>query len=451
MLRSVSHLPAIKDSFDTALADYRAARFRSCLRRLGKPESNAESLLRSRALLRLKEPTSSLECLQGLEGVTDVERAEVALLKAVTLSRLGVDASPMLLEATAYAISSSNTAVEADTQYYVALIAFGENFITDARLACDRVLDVVRVSAVGASSSYIIPLEHVISRTHELLGLLDATDGRYDKQLTQTKAALSFLSTCSIPDVYQKSIALKNLTILSRDFDRGEDISDLARYAKELPWSEDISAVQFRTLEALGWCYALRGDAVESLRLFRKAAVVASSVPEIVLLGLDRALIARSFGHEPMVCEELEHAAKIAFDFDWNTADGDLRVALLYLAQVAASVSPSVARVALDEYRRINVVMDPSFSSRLEDAYRAEEAYTCGVVMRAEGRLAASIERLTFAFSTWERIGFQWRAARAAVELAELEAGEPFVEAVRRDLITRPDSIFAARAYKIAV
>lgn len=81
---------------------------------------------------------------------------------------------------------------------------------------------------------------------------------------------------------------------------------------------------------------------------------------------------------------------------------------------------------------------------------QAEEDYTHGLVLRAEGRLDASAERLRAAFSTWQQIGYAWRAARAALELAELGAGEVFRVAVRRELRERPQSVFATRARLIA-
>ena len=81
---------------------------------------------------------------------------------------------------------------------------------------------------------------------------------------------------------------------------------------------------------------------------------------------------------------------------------------------------------------------------------RAEEAYTAGLLLRAEGNLDASTDSLANAFETWKSIGYEWRASRAALELAELDAGDVFRFAVRRELNTRPDSIFAERARLVA-
>ncbi len=151
-----------------------------------------------------------------------------------------------------------------------------------------------------------------------------------------------------------------------------------------------------------------------------------------------------------MVIEEVEHAISTAYKFDWEKAPDDSRDALLFLAQAAAAIAPINAREMIDRYTAIRNSMDVTFAARLEPRARAEEAYTQGLVLRAEGRLTASAERLQAAFETWESIGYEWRAARAALELAELNAGDVFRLAVRRELIQRPDSVFSGRARLVA-
>ncbi len=104
----------------------------------------------------------------------------------------------------------------------------------------------------------------------------------------------------------------------------------------------------------------------------------------------------------------------------------------------------------LDRHTSIRNAIDSTSLARIEPGTRAEEAYTNGLVLRAEGRLAASAERFQTAFETWRAIGFEWRAARAALELTELDAGDVFRLAVRRELQQRPNSIFSMRARLVA-
>lgn len=47
---------------------------------------------------------------------------------------------------------------------------------------------------------------------------------------------------------------------------------------------------------------------------------VASTAPERILVGVDRALIAHEFGHRAMFTEEIEHALNAARGFHWENA-----------------------------------------------------------------------------------------------------------------------------------
>ena len=153
-----------------------------------------------------------------------------------------------------------------------------------------------------------------------------------------------------------------------------------------------------------------------------------------IIISVDRSLVARDAGHLAMLIEELTYATKLARAFDWESSAGDTRYALLTLAQVAAPIEVGNAREMLDRHTAIRNAIDSTSLARVEPGTRAEEAYTNGLVLRAEGRLAASVERFQATFETWGAIGFEWRVARAALELTEFDAGGVFRLAVRREL-----------------
>jgi len=374
------------------------------------------------------------------------------MLLGVAHERLHADdkAYDAFREARGHGISSLDPALEAEIEYYQGLASFGKDRLLDGRAACLRGLEAAGANADLSAGFGSVPLAHIVSRLQELLGVIDASEGRYGDFLSRARIALATLDQCPTPDIYQEGFALKNLSILARDFDIEDDARLMSTRVPALPWTEEISRVEFTTFEALGWCSALRGDSVAALRLFRRASTVASSDPERILVGVDRALLAREFGHRPMAIEEVENALQLAEAFDWERAAGDSRDALLTLAQAAAAISPSRARAALDRYTAIRNSMDSTFAARIEPRARAEEAYTHGLVLRAEGRDTASAERLEAAFETWKSIGYEWRAGRAALELAELNGADVFRLAVRRELFRRPNSVFSTRARLVA-
>jgi hypothetical protein len=283
-----------------------------------------------------------------------------------------------------------------------------------------------------------------------LLGIVDAAEGNYGSFLTRARTVLDTLDGCGVPDVFQEAFAVKNLAILVRDFDLPDDARSLTERVAAMPWTDDVSRPRFVAVEALGWCSALHGDSARAARWFREAADAASTIPERVHASVNRAILTRELGCAPLAIEELEHALRLADSCDWEEADDDSRLVLLSLAQAAAPNEPLRAREALDRYRKIRTSMDSRFAARVESRILAEEAFTHGVVLRAEGRTDASVERLTFAFATWESVGYEWRAGRAALELAELHAGDVFRLAVRRELHRRPDSLFVPRARLVA-
>ena len=452
MLSPVSHLSPRFGSFSVAVAEYRAARLQRCLSELHGLDTVPASLLRARALLRLGDPGASLSVLSGKTTESVRDRAEIALLTAVAHSRLGNEdtVNDLMRDALVYSTSAADIALEAEVSFYRGLIAFGEDDLIGARAACESSLDSASGDQRFSYAGGIVPLAHVVARTQELLALVDAGEGNYRQSILRTRGVLETLDRCSIHDNFQEAFALRNLSILARDFDIIGDARNLAGRIENFAWTSDISRIEFTTTEELGWCSALRGDSVEALRLFRKAGEVASTHPERIQVAVDRALFAREFGHKPMVHEEINYAITLAEAFDWEAAAGDSRLALLALAQAAAPIASVQARETLDRYLGLRSKVESTYAARTDFRARAEEAYTHGLVLRAEGRVTASVERLENAFDTWARIGFDWRAARAALELAELNAGDVFRLAVRRELIQRPTSVFAERARLVA-
>jgi hypothetical protein len=395
-----------------------------------------------------------MDVLKDLDagGLGDARRSHRALLSAVAAGRLGhVDtANEHYTEATAYAVSSNDISLEVEIDYYRALVAFGANSLAEASALCDRALATVKVKNLALASSEMIPLGHVASRVLELRGVIYGSEGSYVAHATFSRAALAKLDASIVRDVYQEGFALRNLTILARDFDVVSDAAAMKDRVPSLSWTEDLAAVGFATYEALAWCVALRGDSIGALRNLRAAEKHITTGAEGVIICVDRAVFAREHGHMPMVIDELERATELARGVNWNDAAGDTRHALLSLAQAAAPMSPTLAREMLDRYTNISKAMNPNYASRIEPRTRAQENFTHGLVLRSEGRDHASMERFTDAFQIWNTIGYEWRASRAAVELAEMNAGEKYKLVVRREISQRPESIFAARARLVA-
>lgn len=452
MLASVVQLRPRAGSFERALAAFRSASIKVCLSELSGLQTPAASHLRARANLRIGSPDDALQALCSPEFTDSRGRGEAALLLAVARQRLGdADAAEAALsDAAVFSISAADPALAAEVDFFRGLFALGRGDLDAAKASLQNGLETTGQPWPASLKSGFVPHSHVIARIQELLGIVSVANGDYMEQLEFVRASLETLDSCAIKDAFQESFVLRNLAILARDFDVNDDSERLGIRIASFPYTAEIGAVCFTTREALAWCSALRGDVLNALRHLRSAESSASIVPERVILGIDRALLAREAGHQQMVTEEIENAIELSESFDWNEAAGDSRDALLVLAQSAAHLFPNKARRALDRYSAITRSMDITYAARIEPRARAEEDYTHGVVLRSEGRLGASMERLESAFKTWDSIGYAWRAGRAALELAELGAGEVFRLAVRRELHRRPESPFAKRARLVA-
>jgi hypothetical protein len=136
-------------------------------------------------------------------------------LRAVAQSRLGDEqAKDAFQDAIVYSISSTDPALEAEVEFYNGLTAFGEESLLEARAACRRGLDVASEARKFTRNEGYIPLEHVVSRIEELLGVIDAADGRYQDWLGHARLALAMHDRCTISDVYIQAFALKTLPFL---------------------------------------------------------------------------------------------------------------------------------------------------------------------------------------------------------------------------------------------
>jgi DNA-binding CsgD family transcriptional regulator len=214
--------------------------------------------------------------------------------------------------------------------------------------------------------------------------------------------------------------AVQNLAALGRELSFDEAVA-LARQEVDQPieWPEDFRTQHFQALKAVGWACALRGDMLGCFRYLRAAERTTPNDAFKVILLLDRAYFARIIGEATWALDEVAKAENVADRVDWNAIAGDERVGLLLLADAMAEIDKERARFYLARYRRLDRIRSPlalfAFDHRLE----AFEAYAEGVVRQTDGGKGAD-ELFRKAWIIFDRIGYDWRAARAAMRLFEV-------------------------------
>jgi tetratricopeptide (TPR) repeat protein len=423
-----------------------------CLGGLQERADASSRLLYARTLLRLGRPGDAVEVLQATPVDGHRLLAERFALLAASLTRLGRfdDAADALTNARAYAYGSCSVALEAEVEYFGGLAAYAQGDLAGLETASHRILGLVEPRDLsGEGAEYVVPLAHTRARAFEALGAVALSRGLYHDQAAYTRKALRELDGARVTDVWIAAVNVTNLAVLAGNYDLFEHVEYLRDRLTSTPWTDELASRRFTALDAFGWHLALRGDNIGAFRQFRIAADVASTLPDRVLASVSRAHLAHELGHEPVAIEELEHALALSKSFEWDEAN-EQRVVLLHLAEAAAPLAPDEARVALERYRQIRTKLATLSLTHVEPWIAAAEDFTEGLLARAEGNRLKAIDSLLRAHERWSDVLIDWRAAGAAIELAELGAGERFVREARREAVRRPASWLARRAAALA-
>ena len=213
--------------------------------------------------------------------------------------------------------------------------------------------------------------------------------------------------------------AVQNLALLGREL-AFEEAAALARNEVDEPieWPVDFETQRFQAVKAVAWSCALRGD---MLGCFRYLRIAERSVPSdvwAVILLLDRAYFARIVSEQNWALDEIAKAESLAENVDWNALSGEERMALLLLARATAPIDAERARYYLARFKGLDKVRSPLHLFAFDQRMEAFTAYTEGVVKLAAHDASAE-EALRRAWGTFDRIGYDWRAARAAIRLWE--------------------------------
>ena len=214
--------------------------------------------------------------------------------------------------------------------------------------------------------------------------------------------------------------AVQNLALLARELSF-DDAADLARQEvdADVEWPADFDTLRFQAVKAIGWCCALRGDMLGCFRYLRLAEKVVPSRAFGVILMLDRWYFARIMGEKNWATDEIAKAEETAEDVDWNALPGDERVGLLMLAMATSQIDPERGRYYLARYKGLEKIRSPLALFALDHRLEAMTHHAEGVV-RLAARDSGAEEAFRDAWIIFDRIGYDWRAARTAIRLFQI-------------------------------
>jgi DNA-binding CsgD family transcriptional regulator len=185
-----------------------------------------------------------------------------------------------------------------------------------------------------------------------------------------------------------------------------------------VPWTADLADYRFTMLRAVGWRSALEGDYFNAFRRLKDARAVAPTDAWRVMSSCDRAYFATVLGERRWAEQELSDAHELAAAVPWATLEGEERFALCVLAELFAPRDPSLALSYVAKYKDAGSRFARTLASHDDRRVGALESYSFGIVQRALGENDEAVRLLRDAWKIYDRIGYDWRAGRTALALA---------------------------------
>lgn len=255
-------------------------------------------------------------------------------------------------------------------------------------------------------------------RSEHLRSYILARQEQYCEQAASVLRVLDLIGDKRQEYIEDWYVAVYTIAVLAREL----PLPMASRFAKlevdlDIEWSSDFIVRRFQALKGVAWCQALAGDELSCLRYLRLAGHVAPQPVWKAMLFLDRAYFALIVGEERWAANEFSAAEDIAEEIMWAETSGEERVALLLLAELAAVHAPRRAPYYLARFNDLGRLRSNLQHFAFDDRLNAMAAYTTGIVRAADGRLDLAEEQLRQAWSTFDRIGYDVRAARCALAL----------------------------------
>jgi hypothetical protein len=360
--------------------------------------------------------------------------------------------SELAARSRAYGVGSSE--ILAELSYYEALYIWSKGDLADARVKALRnvqAADEIPAWLRDSAESYPFSQRYWKARSLELLGAIAALDGLCSAQARYLVDAFAEYDASQSSDIYVEASMLRNLAVLVRDIQSAELEKFVRIRLAKLPSNESTDPFRFHTIQALGWCSAMSGDHLGGLREFRQSSELAPNKALKVAAILDRCFLATELGESFFSAEQLEYASELSAQVDWERSDEDNRVVLLELARVVSLRDSATARALLDRYQGIKSRVGPLMMFSQDRRKRGYECMAIAAVVRAEGQLDRATMLFKEAFEIWSSVGYEWRAASAALEIYTLTGEEFYLDVVAREAATRPQSWIARRYAAIAL
>jgi DNA-binding CsgD family transcriptional regulator len=286
-------------------------------------------------------------------------------------------------------------------------------------------------------------------RSDHLQSYIFARKEDYRNQAMSLERVLDLIGNKRADFVEDYCVATYTLAVLAREL----PVDRFGKRAQsevdaDFQWPSDMMAYRFQALKGVAWCQALAGDELSCLRYLRLAGHVAPSNVWRVILFCDRAYFASIVGESRWAGNEFSAAEELADSIEWERTSGEERIALLLLAELASEIAPKRAPFYLGRFNELGRLRSHLQHFAFDDRLSAMVDYTTGIVKGQSGEASVAEGRFRIAWSTFDRIGYSVRAARAAIALSRLTNKPRWVHLAEDNLEHYPKSWLAKELSK---
>ncbi len=260
-------------------------------------------------------------------------------------------------------------------------------------------------------------------RSERLKGAIHAREERFTEQAESLTRSLALIGDDLDLHLDAWYVAVHEICALARELPARELQQLAMREIDRRPvWSPDFGQRRFHALRALGWCKALGGDSLGTFRYLREASALAETLADgrvwRTMIMIDRAYFAHDAGEHQWAANELAAAEDLVRMIDWKACDPESRSVLLLLAELYAPSDPEKATFYMARFHSLDPLREIADVSSIDSRWVALAQTIRGRVHLAAGNLVAAERELKPAFGTFDRIGYEWRAGKAALALA---------------------------------
>jgi DNA-binding CsgD family transcriptional regulator/tetratricopeptide (TPR) repeat protein len=412
--------PLARQVLDAARGAFYIGDFNECLQcldRVVSPSATERSemiLLRARVLIRTQRFAEVAQMLGPILGrfVTVDEVCTARMLHAAAVARLpdSLERGLALLHEVASGAEAlrAHRAIRAEIAYLLAFIYWMKR---DYRL----VLQYANVAEQAQAD--------VISvRAASLRGYVATAKERYPEALRLFRFALNVYRSCREHDAELVEQLVFQIAALEASL-RNEEISGTHTLPEDVgrlggTSASDIPSVYRMEICAWdAWLFAFDGERDSAYKFISRSEHYAPSPAWRVWALAHKAKISAAFGDVAWGRQFATEGLELSRVVDWNSPQGEERIALLHLAEIIATTDPVAGGDVLDRYDSLTSRIDLSLILQDDVRLWILETFIRGLIQRARGDVFAAHQSFAGVYGHAKRVGLLWRAALALIEL----------------------------------